>query len=66
MIKDVHEDVKVNTTIGQLNFLRWAIDNLVIEYILKYYDIIEDDMNTSIKNIRKNYIKTSERKQRQE
>ena len=65
-IKDGNEDVKINTTIGQLNFLRWAIDNLVIEYILKYYDIIEDDMNTSIKNIRKNYIKTSERKQRQE
>ena len=65
-IKDVDKDVKINTTIGQLNFLRWAIDNLVIEYILKYYDIIEDDMNTSIKNIRKNYIKTSERKQRQE
>ena len=59
-------DIKINTTIGQLNFFRWAIDNLVIEYILKYYDIIEDDMNTSIKNIRKNYIKTSERKQRQE
>ena len=28
--------------------------------------MIENDMNTSIKNIRKNYIKTSERKQRQE
>ena len=40
MIKDGDENVKINTTIGQLNFLRWAIDNLVIEYILKYYDII--------------------------
>ena len=67
MVKDINNvDIKINTTIGQLNFFRWAIDHLVIEYILKYYDIIEDDMNTSIKNIRKNYIKTSERKQRQE
>tara|TARA_B100001287_G_C22320230_1_gene361269 strand:- start:15 stop:584 length:570 start_codon:yes stop_codon:yes gene_type:complete len=67
IVKGVDDvDIKINTTIGQLNFFRWAIDNLVIEYILKNYDIIEDDMNTSIKNIRKNYIKTSERKQRQE
>lgn len=66
MVPSDNVDVKINTTIGQLNFFRWAIDNLVVEYILKYYDIIEDDMNTSIKNIRKNYIKTSERKQRQE
>jgi hypothetical protein len=69
MVKDNNETnnyTKINTTIGQLNFFRWAIDNLVIEYILKNYEIIEDDMNTSIKNIRKNYIKTSERKQRQE
>ena len=66
MVPSDNVDIKINTTIGQLNFFRWAIDNLVIEYILKYYDIIEDDMNTSIKNIRKNYIKTSERKQRQE
>ena len=66
MVLSDNLDIKINTTIGQLNFFRWAIDNLVIEYILKYYDIIEDDMNTSIKNIRKNYIKTSERKQRQE
>jgi hypothetical protein len=58
--------IVLNTTIGQLNFLKWGIDNLVIEYILSNYNIIEDDMNTSIKNIRKNYIKSSQRKQRQE
>ena len=58
--------IVLNTTIGQLNFLKWGIDNLVVEYILNNYSIIEDDMNTSIKNIRKNYIKSSHRKQRQE
>ena len=58
--------IVLNTTIGQLNFLKWGIDNLVVEYILNNYSIIEDDMNTSIKNIRKNYIKSSQRKQRQE
>jgi len=59
-------DVKVSTTIGQLNFFRWAINNLVVEYILMFYDDIENDMNESIKSIRKNYIKSSERKKRQE
>ena len=58
--------VILNTTIGQLNFLKWSIDNLVIEYIINNYNTIEDDMNTSIKDIRKNYIKSSQRKQRQE
>ena len=60
------QDININTTIGQLNFFRWAIDNLVIENILQNYKNIENDMNISIKNIRKNYIKTSGRKQRQE
>jgi len=60
------DGIVLNTTIGQLNFLKWGIDNLVVEYILNHYNIIEDDMNTSIKNIRKNYIKSSQRKQRQE
>ena len=60
------KDIKISTTIGQLNFFRWAIDNLVVEYIINNYDIIEIDMNDSIKSIRKNYVKSSERKKRQE
>ena len=59
-------DIKISTTIGQLNFFRWAIDNLVIEYIIKNYEDIETDMNDSIQLIRKNYVKSSERKKRQE
>tara|TARA_A100001015_G_C14967585_1_gene703671 strand:+ start:239 stop:796 length:558 start_codon:yes stop_codon:yes gene_type:complete len=35
----------VQTTIGQLNFFKWALDNKVIDYIEKNYDIIENDMN---------------------
>jgi len=59
-------DVEIFTTLGQLNFFKWAIDNLVVEYIIKNNNIIENDMNTSIQNIRKNLIKSSERKKRQE
>jgi hypothetical protein len=35
----------IETTIGQLNFFKWAIENKVIEYIDKNYDTIEKDMN---------------------
>jgi hypothetical protein len=36
----------IETTIGQLNFFKWAIENKVIDYIDEHYDIIEKDMNT--------------------
>jgi hypothetical protein len=35
----------IETTIGQLNFFKWAIENKVIDYIEENYDIIEKDMN---------------------
>lgn len=36
----------IETTIGQLNFFKWAIENKVIDYIETNYDTIEKDMNT--------------------
>ena len=35
----------IQTTIGQLNFFKWAIENNVIEYIRENYGDIEKDMN---------------------
>jgi len=35
----------IETTIGQLNFFKWALENQVIDYIETNYDIIEKDMN---------------------
>ena len=35
----------METTIGQLNFFKWAIENKIIEYIENHYQIIENDMN---------------------
>ena len=35
----------METTIGQLNFFKWAIENRIIEYIEKNYIEIENDMN---------------------
>jgi hypothetical protein len=40
------------TTIGQLNFFRWAIENGVIHYIIDNYDDIEKDMNNTLKGSR--------------
>lgn len=35
----------METTIGQLNFFKWAIENKILEYIETNYADIEDDMN---------------------
>ena len=45
----------LQTTIGQLNFFKWAFDNNVIDYIESNYAAIEKDMN--------NRNSTSKRKQ---
>lgn len=47
------------TTIGQLNFFRWAIESNIIEYISENLKEIEDDMN---KNIRKHYSSKKSKK----
>jgi len=35
----------IQTTIGQLNFFKWIIENEIIDYIEEHYDDIETDMN---------------------
>jgi hypothetical protein len=35
----------IETTIGQLNFFKWALENKVVDYIDKNYELIEKDMN---------------------
>ena len=39
------DDCMIQTTIGQLNFFKWAIENNVIAYITENYKTIENDMN---------------------
>ena len=38
-------DLCIETTIGQLNFFKWAIENNIMEYIDEHYILIENDMN---------------------
>jgi hypothetical protein len=35
----------IETTIGQLNFFKWALENKVVDYIEQNYNEIEKDMN---------------------
>lgn len=40
-----NKDKHIQTTIGQLNFFKWAIENKVIEFIEENFQEIEKDMN---------------------
>ena len=57
---------KIETTIGQLNFFKWAISNLIIEYINIHKNEIEEDMNQSLKNMKLKHTNEKGRKKRQE
>lgn len=48
-----NETSHIQTTIGQLNFFKWALENRVIEYIEQNYDEIENDMNSRNSNSKK-------------
>lgn len=69
------EGTSIQTTIGQLNFFKWGLENKVIDYIETNYDAIEKDMNnrnsTSKKNshsevIQENSTDNKTRKKREE
>ncbi len=38
-------DTCIQTTLGQLNFFRWALENKIIDYIEKNAQMINNDMN---------------------
>tara|TARA_B100000073_G_scaffold292769_1_gene256213 strand:- start:195 stop:809 length:615 start_codon:yes stop_codon:yes gene_type:complete len=39
------DGTSIQTTLGQLNFFKWALENNVIKYISDNYKLIERDMN---------------------
>jgi hypothetical protein len=39
-------DKMIETTIGQLNFFKWILENRIINYIEENYQVIEQDMNS--------------------
>ncbi len=40
-----NENNDIQTTLGQLNFFKWALENNIITYISENYNIIDNDMN---------------------
>jgi hypothetical protein len=40
------DENNIETTLGQLNFFKWAIENQILDYIRENYVDIERDMNT--------------------
>ncbi len=60
-------NISIQTTIGQLNFFRWLLENNIVNYIEKHLELINQDMNkrnSTSKNKLKNKNKT--RKKREE
>ena len=62
------KDKYIQTTIGQLNFFKWAIQNGVVKYIEDNYADIESDMNVRNSSAKKktNMQGTKTRKKREE
>lgn len=58
-IKFYYDDNKyIETTVGQLNFFRWAISNGVLSYIIDHLTDIVDDMILSTKKKKESAKKT--------
>jgi len=60
------DDITIETTIGQLNFFKWAIENMIMEHVSDNKEGIEKDMNNSLKISKNSHVKNEERKKRQE
>ena len=62
-----NQDREITTTVGQLNFFRWAIENKIIEHIQNNLKEIETDMTSSLKKVYgKKNKDTKTRRKRQE
>jgi len=64
-IKFTAGQTEITTTVGQLNFFKWAIENKVIDYIILNLDTIEQDMKNSTETAKLS-IETGTRKKRTE
>ena len=61
-------DMHIQTTIGQLNFFKWALENNILSYISEHLDEIEKDMNRRNSTAKNRAVKkkAKTRKKRQE
>ena len=61
-----NDDNEILTTVGQLNFFRWAIEYKILDYINNNIKTIEKDMTVSLKNVYKKKKNGEKRRKRQE
>jgi len=62
-----HNNNKIETTVGQLNFFKWAIQKGILKYIEINLEDVEKDMNNSIKQVyKKDPSNEKTRRKRQE
>jgi len=59
-----YKDQAIQTTIGQLNFFKWAFENDIISYIESNHKEIEDDMNERSSTSRRNKVSVTDTKTR--
>lgn len=57
------KDHTLVSTVGQLNFFRWAIDNKIIQYVEDHIEEIEADMNETLSVQPQNDVEESEEKE---
>lgn len=55
-----NETSRIETTIGQLHFFKWAILNKVLDYIIEHFDLIEHDMSARLNTLKRKPIATPE------
>jgi hypothetical protein len=61
------DGTSIQTTIGQLNFFKWGLENKVFSYIEQNYSSIEKDMNSRDSTSKRKVIVTQKtRKKREE
>lgn len=66
-IRFYYEDNKYFiTTVGQLNFFKWALENNIVDYVQKFMKEIEDDMNLRCENIKKPGTKIAAREKNED
>jgi len=58
------DDSFIQTTIGQLNFFKWALENNVINYISDNYQLIEKDMNSRNSTSKRKVVQVKTQKTR--
>lgn len=47
IVFEIIKNKYLTTTIGQLNFFKWAIENHILTYVETYIKLIEQDMNSN-------------------